>query len=58
MVLSPPFPPIRRIEYPCSDGLPMAESDLQRKPLIDAIAALGLYFQDRPDVYVSGSSPA
>jgi hypothetical protein len=32
----------------------MAESDFQRKPLIYAIDALDLYFQDRPDVYVSG----
>jgi Uma2 family endonuclease len=32
----------------------MAESDFQRKPLIYAVDALDLYFQDRPDVYVSG----
>jgi Uma2 family endonuclease len=33
----------------------MAESDFQRKPLTYAVDALGLYFQDRPDVYVSGN---
>lgn len=43
------------IEYPDSDGEPMAESDFQRKPLIYAVEALELYFQDRPDVYVSGN---
>ena len=54
MAVSVSYPPTRRIEYPSSDGLPMAESDFQRKPLTYAINALGLYFQDRPDVYVSG----
>jgi Uma2 family endonuclease len=33
----------------------MAESDFQRKPLFYAVDALDLYFQDRPDVYVSGN---
>jgi Uma2 family endonuclease len=33
----------------------MAESDFQRKPLTYAVDALSLYFQDRPDVYVSGN---
>jgi Uma2 family endonuclease len=42
------------IEYPSSDGEPIAESDFQRKPLTYAVEALGIYFQDRPDVYVSG----
>ena len=55
MALSPPFPPIRRVEYPSSDGLPMAESDFQRKPLTYAVEALSLYFQERPEVYVSGN---
>jgi Uma2 family endonuclease len=32
----------------------MAESDFQRKPLTYAVEALGIYFQDRSDVYVSG----
>ncbi|MGQ4808095.1 hypothetical protein NKDENANG_01462 [Candidatus Entotheonellaceae bacterium PAL068K] len=41
--------------YPSSDGLPMAESDFQRKPLMYAVEALDLYFQDRADVYVSGN---
>jgi Uma2 family endonuclease len=33
----------------------MAESDFQRKPLIYAVQALEVYFQDREDVYVSGN---
>jgi Uma2 family endonuclease len=33
----------------------MAESDFQRKPLTYAVEALGIYFQNRPDVYVSGN---
>ena len=48
-------PPFMIIDYPSSDGLPMAESDFQRKYLIYAVEALELYFQDRDDVYVSGN---
>lgn len=42
-------------EYPSTDGQPMAESDFQRKPLTYGVEALDIYFQDRPDVYVSGN---
>jgi Uma2 family endonuclease len=42
------------IEYPDTDGLPVAESDFQLMPLLYAVGALGIYFQDRPDVYVAG----
>lgn len=42
------------IEYPSEDGKPMAESDFQLRPLTYAVEALGIYFQDRPNVYVSG----
>ena len=41
--------------YPDSDGLPMAESEFQRKPMTYAIDALDAHFRDRPDVYVSGN---
>ncbi len=44
------------IEYPDSDGLPMAESDQTRDFLIYCVEALDSYFRDRPDVYVSGNS--
>lgn len=43
------------IEYPDTDGEPMAETDFQRTVLIYAIAALALYFRDHPDVYVTGN---
>ena len=43
------------IHYPDTDGLPMAESDFQRKPLMYAVAALDLYFQAQPEVYVTGN---
>jgi Uma2 family endonuclease len=42
------------LEYPDSDGEPMAESDFQLIPLIYAITALRIYFQNHPDVYVAG----
>jgi Uma2 family endonuclease len=43
------------VTYPDSDGLPMAESDATRDYLIYSVEALGNYFQNRPDVYVSGN---
>ena len=42
------------IDYPSSDGQPMAENDWQRDAMMDAIAVLDLHFQPHPDVYVSG----
>lgn len=47
--------PPTQIYYPSADGEPMAESDFQRIPLSYAVEALDLYFEDRPDVYVSGN---
>lgn len=46
---------ISNIEYPDSDGWPMAESDAAREYLIYAIEGLRIYFQNRWDVYVSGN---
>lgn len=43
------------IEYPDSDGKPMAESDFQRVYLVYATEVLDIYFQNQPDVYVSGN---
>ena len=48
------FPP-QIIEYPDSDGKPMAEGDIQRDYMIYAIEALRSYFQNRTDVYISGN---
>jgi Uma2 family endonuclease len=44
------------IEYPSSDGEPMAESDITRDYLTYGVEALKLYFQGRSDVYVSANS--
>ena len=43
------------IEYPCSDGVAMSESDFQARALINARHFLGTHFQGRRDVYVSGN---
>ncbi|WP_373509886.1 Uma2 family endonuclease [Thiocapsa sp.] len=43
------------VDYPDSDGQPMAESDFQREPLMYAVESLRIYFRDRSDVYVSGN---
>ena len=43
------------VDYPSSDGQPMAESEFQLIPLIDAISALRSHFADREDVYVVGN---
>ncbi|HVG10785.1 MAG TPA: Uma2 family endonuclease [Thermoanaerobaculia bacterium] len=41
--------------YPSSDGKPMAESDLHRKEMMYLIEALEGWYEDAPDVYVSGN---
>lgn len=40
------------VEYPCSDGIPMAETERHAMVTMDARLALGWHFRDRPDVYV------
>ena len=48
--------PQTEIEYPTSDGEPMAETDAHRIQMTDAlIYPLKEYFRDTPDVYVSGN---
>jgi Uma2 family endonuclease len=44
------------IEYPSSDGEPMAESDQTRDYLVYSVEVLEIYFKQHPDVYVSGNS--
>ena len=44
-----------QVDYPSSDGQPVAETDHQRTPLTYAVDALRLHFRDRPDVYISGN---
>jgi hypothetical protein len=41
------FPYAMTIDYPSADGLPLAESDFQRHPLIYAVEALRAHFQLR-----------
>ena len=49
-----PAPAVAPIEYPSSDGKPMAENDAQRSAIMYGIGALSRHFRDRRDVYVSG----
>ena len=43
------------IDYPESDGKPMAETDVHRDLMMDLIEALKMWFQHDPEVYVSGN---
>jgi Uma2 family endonuclease len=43
------------IEYPSSDGEPMAEPPLHRDVMLDLIAMQKAHFAAEPDVYVSGN---
>ena len=48
-----PHLPPAAIEYPESDGKPLAENDPQLHAIHYGFGALGLHFRERPDVYVS-----
>lgn len=43
------------VEYPYSDGQPMAESEIHLNEMLDLIAALKRRYQDQTDVYVAGN---
>lgn len=43
------------VEYPYSDGKPMAESDLHRDEMNYLIRALDRWYRATPDVYVAGN---
>ena len=43
------------VDYPCSDGVAMSETDFQAQAVIDARHFLRTHFRDRPEVYVSGN---
>lgn len=43
------------IEYPETDGKPMAETDLHRDLMKELIDQLETFFHDAPEVYVSGN---
>ena len=42
------------IEYPSSDGEPMAESEAQYTPLTETVSTLRVQYHEREDVYVGG----
>src|SRR6476469_1410384 len=44
------------IEYPSSDGEPIAERNITRDYMTYSVEAVKLYFQERSDVYVSANS--
>ena len=46
---------LRQVDYPESDGQPMAETDQHRQLIIDLIESLKTHFAAAPDVYVSGN---
>lgn len=43
------------VDYPSSDGEPMAETDLHRDEMVALIEALKRRYADRPDAYVAGN---
>ena len=43
------------LEYPDSDGLPMAENEFQLRSILYANSALANYYRQRDDVYVVGN---
>jgi Uma2 family endonuclease len=45
----------REIEYATGDGKPMAETDVHRDDMVDAIQMLKDHFADHSDVYVTGN---
>ena len=53
--LSAPLAAAATVDYPSSDGKPMAESDSQRIPLTYAVDRLRHYFRNHADVYASGN---
>lgn len=50
-----PSPPRAEIEYPESDGLPMAETDTHIGEMMDIILAIKEHYRDNPRVYVAGN---
>jgi Uma2 family endonuclease len=45
----------RVIDYPTSDGKPMAETDFHRDQMAETIETLKIHFRPKPEVYVSGN---
>ena len=49
-----PVTPAAAVDYPSSDGKPLAENDTQLHAILYAVGALRVRYGDRADVYVSG----
>ena len=49
-----PVLPSVAIDYPSSDGKPLAENDAQLRTILYAVGALRVRYDARSDVYVSG----
>jgi Uma2 family endonuclease len=45
----------RQVDYPTSDGRPMAETDVHRDLMLDLIETLKVRFAADPEIYVSGN---
>src|SRR4051812_8090212 len=45
----------RKVDYPTSDGRPMAETDVHRQDMMDLITTLQDRFAAEPNVYVTGN---
>ena len=48
--------PSAAVDYPTSDGKPLAENDAQARAILYAFGALRVHYEARSDVYVSDSS--
>src|SRR4051794_6365212 len=46
---------VRPVDYPTSDGKPMAETDLHRQDMVDLIETIDDHFAADPNVYVTGN---
>ena len=53
--MADPLKPYQLVDYPSSDGQPMAENDINREDLTDAVQALSWWYREQSDVYVSGN---
>ena len=51
--MSRPVLPRAAVDYPTSDGKPLAENDAQARAILYAFGALRVYYETRSDVYVS-----
>jgi Uma2 family endonuclease len=50
------LPPVPEVEYPDSDGEPMADNTLQFQWIVTIKENLEVVFRDRPDVFVAGDN--